>query len=61
MWGAKSLILEDLGWQVGNAETINARDHRWIMKNGVFICFTFLHDDILDFKVGSLIDQDTMT
>lgn len=60
IWGAKSLLLEGLGWRVGNGWSINAVRDKWVMIEGKMQAPQSLHPLAHDIMVGDLMDQDTM-
>ena len=61
MWGAKSLLLEGLGWRVGSSWPINAMRDKWLMLEGILATLTLLNDNITDIQVGELKNSDSMT
>lgn len=37
IWGAKSLLIEGMGWRVGKGDKIHIQSERWIMDDGKFV------------------------
>ena len=60
MWGVKSLLLEGLGWRVGNGRSIDVRRNKWIKVDGHFSSLKLIHNDMANFMVGDLIHHDDM-
>lgn len=59
MWGAKSLLLEGLGWRVGSGWLINAKSDKWLLTDGKFSCPVMRTENLPDIKAGELIDADS--
>ena len=57
--GAKSFLIEGLGWRVGKGDSIHIKGDRWLMSDGKFVAPNLLDDNIDDFLAWNLIDHDS--
>lgn len=57
MWGAKSLLMEGLGWRIGSGASVWCRKDKWILCDGRFISPVVLDDTMPDCRVYELIDS----
>ena len=54
------MLLEGLGWQVGNGWSINAFNDKWVMIDGKMQSPIATNTPTHDLLVGELIDHDAM-
>lgn len=60
IWGAKSLLLEGLGWRVGNGWNIRALSQKWVTMNGAMQSPTTPNSTHSELLVGELVDHEAM-
>lgn len=59
IWGAKSLLIEGLGWRVGRGDQIHIQSERWLMADDKFISPRLVVDNTENFLVWHYINHDT--
>lgn len=60
LWGgAKSLLLEGLGWRIGKGNLVCVMKDKWLLHKGSFIAPVLNLASDTDFRVGELIDEVT--
>lgn len=57
MWGAKTLLLEGLGWRIGDGSTVWVKKDRWLLRDGTFIAPVLRNEQEMDYHVCEFIDQ----
>lgn len=59
MWGAKSLLLEGMGWRIGNGSNVRVSQDKWLFRDGSFVQLVWKNEQDRDFYVGEFINHDT--
>ncbi|KAH1129314.1 hypothetical protein J1N35_000692 [Gossypium stocksii] len=60
VWGARQLLMEGMGWRIGNVESVNIWNDKWLPRPGIgsIMCQNI---DIRYSKVANLINKETNT